>query len=71
MFAEPDREIDLARIAQQVLIIRVEACATHPAIAAFVLECTDLPPFSASIRQQTGLPVFDFLTMANYLHAGL
>ncbi|MBC7704337.1 MAG: aspartate/glutamate racemase family protein [Rhodoferax sp.] len=71
MFAEPDKDVALARIAQEVLRTCVQACAAHPAIRAFVLECTDLPPFSAEIRRQTGLPVFDFISMANYLHASL
>ena len=71
MFAEPEKEIDLTRIAQEVLTTSLQARAAHPPIAAFVLECTDLPPFSARIRRQTGLPVFDFITMANYLHASL
>ncbi len=71
MFAEPEQEIDLPRIEQQVLNVSLQAHAAHPAIRAFVLECTDLPPYSASIRRQTGLPVFDFITMANYLHASL
>lgn len=71
MFAQPEQEIDVARIAQEVVNTSYEARAAHPAIRAFVLECTDLPPFSATIRQQTGLPVFDFITMANYVHASL
>lgn len=71
MFAEPDNEVDLQRIAQEVLHTTQQAHAAHPAIGAFVLECTDLPPFSAAIRRQTGLPVFDFITMANFLHASL
>jgi len=71
MFSEPDKEVDLTRIAQEVLHTSVQASAAHPAVRAFVLECTDLPPFSAAIRRQTGLPVFDFITMANCLHASL
>ena len=71
MFAEPDHGVDVARIAQEVLHTCVQARAANPDVRAFVLECTDLPPFSAEIRRQTGLPVFDFITMANYLHASL
>ncbi|MEP6972031.1 MAG: aspartate/glutamate racemase family protein [Betaproteobacteria bacterium] len=71
MFAEPDQDIDLTRIAQEVMKTSLDAREAHPGIRAFVLECTDLPPFSALIRQQTGLPVFDFITMANYLHSSL
>lgn len=69
MFAEPDAEIDLDVIEQEVLGAARRAVETHPAIRAFVLECTDLPPYSAAIRHQSGLPVFDFITMVNYLHS--
>jgi len=34
-------------------------------VEVFVLECTDLPPFSAAIRQTTGKLVFDFITLAD------
>lgn len=69
MFSDPDTEIDLGTIEQQVLGAARRALLAHPAIRAFVLECTDLPPYSAAIRRQSGLPVFDFITMVNYLHS--
>ena len=71
MFDEPEKDVDLALIEKEILSTCLAAQAAHPALRAFVLECTDLPPFSAAIRQQTGLPVFDFITMANYLEAAL
>ena len=71
MFDEPEQDVDLALIEKEILSTCLAAQAAHPALRAFVLECTDLPPFSAAIRRQTGLPVFDFITMANYLEAAL
>ena len=71
MFAEPDAEIDLDVIEQEVLGTARRALDAHPGIRAFVLECTDLPPYSAAIRRQSGLPVFDFITMVNYLHSAI
>ena len=71
MFAEPDAEINLALIEQEVMGTVRKALDTHPGIRALVLECTDLPPYSAALRQLTGLPVFDFITMVNYLHSAL
>jgi hypothetical protein len=71
MFAEPDAEIDLHVIEQEVLGTALRAIDEHPDIRAFVLECTDLPPYSAAIRRQSGLPVFDFITMVNYLHSAI
>lgn len=71
MFIEPDAEINLNLIEQEVLGTVLKAIDEHPGICAFVLECTDLPPYSTAIRQLTGLPVFDFITMVNYLHSTL
>lgn len=34
----------------------------HPDLGAIVLECTNLVPYAARIRQETGLPVFDIYT---------
>lgn len=71
MFAEPDAEIDLAAIEREVLGTALGALEKHPGIRAFVLECTDLPPYAAKIRRHSGLPVFDFISMVNYLHSSL
>ena len=71
MFAEPDAEIDLAAIEHEVLGTALRALEQHPGIRAFVLECTDLPPYAAAIRRHSGLPVFDFISMVNYLHSSL
>jgi len=71
MFAEPEAEIDLNAIEQEVLGTARQALWDHPGIRAFVLECTDLPPYSAAIRRQSDLPVFDFITMANYLYSAI
>lgn len=43
----------------------------HPAIGAIVSECANLPPFSAALRHEFGLPVFDIVTLVEWLHAGL
>ncbi|MFA5863929.1 MAG: aspartate/glutamate racemase family protein [Phycisphaerae bacterium] len=43
----------------------------HPDIGALLLECSDMPPFSWSIQRATGLPVFDFITMINWIHSAM
>ena len=37
----------------------------YPKSRAFLLECTELPPYADAIRFETGLPVFDAITMCN------
>jgi hypothetical protein len=71
IFTAPDADVDLAEIEREVLGTALQALETHPNIRAFVLECTDLPPFSKAIRLRTGLPVFDFINMVNYLHSAI
>jgi hypothetical protein len=71
IFDQPHEAIDLQKIEDEVLGVVAAALKVHPKIRAFVLECTDLPPYSEAIRQSSGLPVFDFITMINYLHSSL
>jgi Asp/Glu/hydantoin racemase len=45
--------------------------AAMPDVGAIVCECTNLGPFSAAIAARTGLPVFDVVSLVNWLHQGL
>lgn len=42
--------------------------ANHPEVGAILLECSDLPPYAAAIQAATKRPVFDFITLINWLH---
>jgi hypothetical protein len=42
-----------------------------PAIGAIVSECANLPPYSAAIRHSFGLPVYDIVSLVDWLYAGL
>lgn len=41
----------------------------HPDMGAILLECSMLPPYGAAVHEATGLPVFDYVTMIDYMHA--
>lgn len=69
--SSPNEDIDLNIVREEVVGIALEAYNAHPQSKAFVLECTDLPPFSGEIRNKTGLPVFDFITMVNHVYAAI
>lgn len=38
---------------------------------AILLECTNMPPYSDSIRRKFGLPVYDFVTFVNFVHSSI
>ena len=42
--------------------------ANNSDIGGFVVECTDLPPFSKAIKTATGLPVFDPVDLLRRVH---
>lgn len=43
----------------------------HPEVGAIVSECANFPRHSAALRQATGLPVFDAVTLVTWLHGSL
>ena len=43
----------------------------HPSVRALLFECTDLPPYAAAVQEATGLPVFDFTTLMNYVFSAV
>ncbi|MFT5502586.1 MAG: aspartate/glutamate racemase [Gammaproteobacteria bacterium] len=42
-----------------------------PNIGAILLECTSLPPFAVDVKEQTGLPVFDFIACVEWMNRAL
>ena len=54
-------EADLVKVVQTELNRSAE-------IGAILLECSDLPPYSYAIQQVSGLPVFDFISLINWVH---
>jgi len=57
----PTLDEDEAR--QQVLAAGRRLLAREPGLQAFVLECTNLPPYAPDLRAATGLPVHDVVTL--------
>ncbi len=49
----------------------VELREENPAMGAVLLECSLLPPYSAAVQEAVGLPVFDYVTMIDYVFASV
>jgi hypothetical protein len=62
-------DVDLAR-EEHVRVAR-RLVADHPDIGAIVLECTNMPPYTADIQRETARPVFDITTLVRMAHDAL
>ncbi len=70
-FLDETGELDEEKLEDEVVTAALDLLNSKPAIKMFLLECSVLPPYGAAIQQATGLPVFDFVTMINYVYAAV
>ena len=40
-------------------------------LGILMLECTNMPPYAAALRDALGLPVYDIYPMITWFHAGI
>jgi Asp/Glu/hydantoin racemase len=64
-------ELDVAAARDEHVRVARRLLAEHPDVGALVLECTNMPPYTADLQRATGLPVFDILSLVRLVHAGL
>lgn len=62
--------LDSDRLEQETVEAAGELARAHPDMGAILFECAVLPPYARAVQEATRLPVFDFLTMIDALHAG-
>jgi Asp/Glu/hydantoin racemase len=66
---ELELDVDAAR-EEHVRVAR-RLTTEYPDVGAIVLECTNMPPYTADIRRETGLPVFDIVSLVTMVHGAL
>lgn len=66
--AEQAREIDPEEIGGLAEGLARKLVAETPEIGAILLECTNLPPYTARLQAATGLPVFSILDAARLIY---
>ena len=64
----PEAELNVEKFRSEVVDVASHLIKQKENIKAIVLECTDLPPFSEDIREMSGLPVFDIVTLTNWIY---
>ena len=62
-------DFDPALLEHAMVSVARKLVADYPDVGMILIECTDMPPYSAAIRQATGLPVFDPVDMVRQVNA--
>lgn len=66
---EEKKEIDTEKFEKEVVDAALALVRKNPDIGAIVFECSDIPPHAHAVAKATGLPVFDFISLAHLVHA--
>ena len=70
-FVENRLTLDTDQAQADVLRVARQMIEEHPEIGAFVLECTNLPPYAQPVQQAVRRPVFDIVTLTHWVYHGL
>ena len=63
--------VDTEKCRAELLEATEELLHENDDIGAMVLECTNMPPYTKDIQQVAGMPVFDMVTLVNFVHSGI
>jgi hypothetical protein len=70
-FIDEEGELDTGTVENEIVSVAKDLCSKNPQIGAILLECSDMPPYAAAIQEAIHLPVFDFVTMVQYVYSSL
>lgn len=59
---------DHAIVRKEVVAAARKLVEENEDIGAILLECSDMPPYAAAVQNAVKLPVFDFITLINYMN---
>jgi len=63
--------LDPDKLEKEVVMSAKDMVKTEGDIGAILLECSVLPPYSKAVQQATQLPIFDYITMINYVYSSI
>ena len=64
-------QLDVAQAEADILAAGDELISRHPELGAVLLECTNMCPYAATLRERLGLQVFDMVSFVTWFHGGL
>jgi len=59
------------KVGQELVGLAKELVSKNPDVGAILLECSDMPPYAWAIQNAVRLPVFDFISLINWVYNGV
>ncbi len=66
-----DGILNVEGVRDEVVQAAVEHIQEDPSVRAILLECSMIPPYGKAVSDAVNVPVFDFITMTNYVYSTL
>jgi hypothetical protein len=63
--------LDSDQLRDEVVAKALDLIDRYPDVKSILLECSLLPPYGKAVRRATGLPVYDYLTMIDYVYSAV
>lgn len=70
-FLEEKGILDVGEVEREVVSVAKKLLSEEADVGVVLLECSDLPPYAQKVQQSIDRPVFDYVTMINYVHAAI
>lgn len=61
-------EFDSSQLETDLVLLAESFVQDHPEIGAVLLECSDMPPYASAIQNRIKMPVFDFITLIDWIY---
>jgi Asp/Glu/hydantoin racemase len=68
VFLDQKETLDIEKAESEMVQVATKMVSENPDVGAIVFECTNMPPFRKAVQQAVNLPVFDIVTLMNYVY---
>ncbi|WP_422446187.1 aspartate/glutamate racemase family protein [Thermoanaerobacterium sp. DL9XJH110] len=71
VFLQNGETMDANRVREEMVSVARCMVEENPDVGAIVFECTNMPPFRPAVQKAVGLPVFDIVTLTQWVYGAV
>ncbi|MDI3481949.1 MAG: hypothetical protein PWQ97_1604 [Tepidanaerobacteraceae bacterium] len=71
VFLDMKQILDVEKAEKEMVRVAEKMVSENPDVGAIVFECTNMPPFRRAVQKAVNLPVFDIVTLTNYVYSSI